>query len=103
MAKKIYEANVLKYWDKKNGNSYSAVNVYENDKLIGSNVSYGDSEQNVYQTIERNVPKYKKLSAKKSNSGYYAIKDDERAKKVKVYQNVKETTRYKDLDNFKEN
>jgi len=101
MAKKtIYEAEVLKYYDKKNGNSYSAVNVYKNDKKIGSSVAYGDDQQNVYQTIEKNESKYSKLSKAKSGDGYYKLKDDERAKKVKVYQDVRETTKYKDLDNF---
>ena len=92
---RIYEANVLKYRDKTYGNSYSAVKVYHKDKLIGKNTQYGDAEQNVYDTISKNDSKYKGKHRKQ-------IYRDKRDGKVKIYMDVNETTRYKDLEQFED-
>ena len=90
---RIYEANVLKYTDKTYGNPYSAVKVYHKDKLIGKNTQYGDADQNVYDTISKNDSKYK-------DKGPMQIYKDKQDGKVKVYMNVNETTRYRDLKQF---
>jgi len=92
-----------RWFDKKNGNTYHSVEVYEDNKFIGKNpFEYGYDEQYIQSAFKilQNAgiyPKTNKRLLSGLNEDYYNFQQERRSNRDKFLITVSDVSRRKDL------